>query len=59
MEVVIPKLNVHTVYASVHDTLVQISKTAYLYTMAAKCKKSDPLNRIDQAIVNFTEDVHN
>ena len=59
MEVVIPKLNVHTVYASVHDILMQILKTAYQYTMAANCKNSDPLNRIDQAIVNFTEDVHN
>ena len=59
MEIVIPTLNVHTVYTSVHDILVQISKTAYLYTMAANCKNSDPLNRIDQAIVNFTEDVHN
>ena len=47
----------HSIHLS--DILMQISKTAYLYTMAANCKNSDPLNRIDQAIVNFTEDVHN
>ena len=47
----------HSIHLS--DILMQISKTAYLYTMAANCKNIDPLNRIDQAIVNSTEDVHN
>ena len=36
----------HSIHLS--DTLMQISKTACLYAMAANCKNSDPLNRIDQ-----------
>ena len=36
----------HSIHPS--DILMQSSKTAYLYTMAANCKNSDPLNRIDQ-----------
>ena len=47
----------HTIHLS--DILMQISKMAYFYTMAANYKNIDPLNRIDQAIANSTEDIHN